>query len=340
MKDKKKFILAFAAVLGVTIIVAVAVIYKCFIGASYSGADKVWIYVSKEMSSSDLANELRTKLGTAGQRVITLWDLFGGNINDARGAYCITPGDKVFGIYRRISAGHQTPVKLTFNNLRTMGQLAERVSTKLELDSASFMAACDSILPTKGFDKPDYIAAFLPDTYEFYWTATPAVVIDRLLETRNNFWTDSRNEKAKALGLTPLQIATVASIAEEETNSRAERGIVGRLYINRLNKGMRLQADPTVKFAVGDFSLRRITGEQLNVNSPYNTYRNIGLPPGPIRMPEAATIDSILNSAPHNYIYMCAKEDFSGLHNFATSFDSHRVNAVKYHKALNLRNIK
>lgn len=211
----------------------------------------------------------------------------------------------------------------------------------MSFTDAEFIAALDSLLPSAGFKSRDsYTAAFLPDTYEFYWTASAASTARKLLETRNAFWNDERRAKARKLGLTPVEAATLASIAEEETNNRDERATVARLYLNRVHKGMRLQADPTIKFALGDFSLRRIRGEHLNVNSPFNTYVNPGIPPGPIRVAEARTIDALLNSAPHDYIYMCAKEDFSGTHNFASDYATHCKNARRYQQALNRRNIR
>ncbi|MDE7387773.1 MAG: endolytic transglycosylase MltG, partial [Muribaculaceae bacterium] len=234
----------------------------------------------------------------------------------------------------------QDPVKMTFNNVRTLPELAGRVSSQLMLSADEFMEACDSVLPAAGFRKPEYVAAFLPDTYEFYWTSDPVATVERLLEYRNRFWSDERRAQARAMGLTPVQAATIASIAEEETNDRAERATVARLYLNRVQRGMPLQADPTVKFAVGDFSLRRILSKHLATPSPYNTYIHKGLPPGPIRVAERATMEALLNSSPHNYIYMCARPDFSGRHNFAASYAEHQRNAAAYHRALNARSVK
>ncbi|MDE5675491.1 MAG: endolytic transglycosylase MltG, partial [Muribaculaceae bacterium] len=151
---------------------------------------------------------------------------------------------------------------------------------------------------------------------------------------------EERIQKAKDLGLTPAQLMTIASIVDEETNKLDEKDEIGRLYINRYLKGMKLQADPTVKYAVGDFSLRRILNTHLKTSSPYNTYLNTGLPPGPIRTTSVATIDQILNSKPSDAIYMCAKEDFSGYHNFAATYKEHLANAKRYQAALNRRGIK
>ena len=191
-----------------------------------------------------------------------------------------------------------------------------------------------------GFTPDNFISLLLPDTYQFYWTINPKEFFNRMKREYDKFWTKERMQKAADLGVTPQELSIVASITEEETNDRSERGTVGRLYLNRVKRKMLLQADPTVKFAMKNFALRRVLNEHLKYDSPYNTYMYGGLPPGPIRIPTKQTIDYILNSTPHNYIYMCAKEDFSGKHNFATNYRDHERNAAKYRRALNNRGIK
>ena len=171
-------------------------------------------------------------------------------------------------------------------------------------------------------------------------TTSAESVVKKMLAHYCNYWSADRREKAKSMGLSPAEVSVVASIVEEETNKKDERPLVARLYLNRIKQGMKLQADPTVKFALGDFSLRRITLKHLYVESPYNTYINKGLPPGPIRIVNKATLDDVLNAPEHKYIYMCAKEDFSGYHNFAEDYATHRSNARRYQAELNRRNIK
>ncbi|MDE6269744.1 MAG: endolytic transglycosylase MltG, partial [Muribaculaceae bacterium] len=229
---------------------------------------------------------LRADLGTSyGARVARIWRLAGSEPRLAHGSYLVQPGTRAWHLARTLRNGRQTPVRVTFNNLRLTTQLADRVASQLEFSADDFLAAADSLLPQRGYkSRAEYPAAFLPDSYEFYWTASPAHVVKTLADHRDAFWTDARRSRAAELGLTPVQVATVASIAEEETADRAERGTVARLYLNRIHRGMKLQADPTVKYAVGDFSLRRITGRHLGVASPYNTYLHEGLPPGPIRI--------------------------------------------------------
>jgi UPF0755 protein len=180
----------------------------------------------------------------------------------------------------------------------------------------------------------------VPDTYEVYWNTSIENLMSRLKKEHDKFWNNSRQEKASAIGLTPNEVCTLASIIDEETSNNPEKPMIARMYLNRLAKGMALQADPTIKFALKDFALKRIYHNMLNTDSPYNTYRYAGLPPGPIKVASVAGIDAVLNAAKHNYLYMCAKEDFSGTHNFASTYSEHLRNAAKYSKALNERGIK
>lgn len=210
----------------------------------------------------------------------------------------------------------------------------------MECPADSFKQSLDTILSARGYSRPEYVAAFLPDTYEMYWTSSPEAIVKRLTGYRDDFWTPERIAKAQELGLTPAQVATLASIVEEESNKADEYPQIARLYINRLNRGMRLQADPTVKFATGDFGLRRVRGNHLAFKSPYNTYLNNGLPPGPIRVAAGSTIDAVLSAPESPYLYMCARSDFSGYHDFASDYQTHRANARRYQQALNARSIK
>ena len=191
-----------------------------------------------------------------------------------------------------------------------------------------------------GYTLETFPTLILPNTYEVYWNIMPEQFIARMMKERRKFWNEERLAKAKALNMTPEEVATLASIVDEETNNNAEKPIVAGLYINRLKRNIPLQADPTVKFALGDFARKRILLADLEVESPYNTYKRTGLPPGPIRIATIAGIESVLNYARHNYIYMCAKEDFSGTHNFATTLSEHNANARRYQEALNKLNIK
>ena len=313
-----------------------------FVFIPYSGHDgeSRWIHIPAGISRGAVKDSMKTVLGSSmGNRVYVIWKIMGGNPEISHGAYKVTPGQTALNISRRIARGRQTPVDVRFNGTRTMRQLAERIASQMECTPEEFLAACDDVLPDSGFTRPNYPAAFIPDSYQFYWNATPRNIVRRLLDYRNRFWDKERRGKAARLGLTPAEVATLASIVEEETAKADEKPKVARLYLNRLNKGMKLQADPTVKFASGDFTLRRITGKHLAIESPYNTYKVAGLPPGPIRIPMSSTLDDVLNAPQHGYIYMCAKEDFSGYHNFAADYPTHVANARRYQAELNRRGI-
>lgn len=342
-KSSKKAVrrIVIAAAIFMALVIAVFAWMWCDMSERYSGKAAVRIYVPRNIGEPALRDTLISCLGDGfGSKVYRLWRLQGSDMDDAHGSYVVNPGDKAWSISRSLRYGRQTPVRVTFNNIRTMQQLSERIASRMSFDADGFMSACDSVLPYTGFAREEYPAAFLPDTYEFYWD-TPAVkVVETLAAERNRFWNEARRGKASSMGLSPVEVATIASIVEEETAKSDERPIVARLYINRLDKGMRLQADPTVKFALGDFSLRRIGGGHLKVNSPYNTYMYPGLPPGPIRIPERTTMDAVLDAPAHGYIYLCAKEDFSGYHNFAADYSTHVANARRYQAELNRRNIR
>ena len=279
---------------------------------------------------------------TFAKRVVTMMNLMKAKVENREGAFRITPGMSPFTAARRIKNGVQDGIRFTFNNVRTLDEWTDRWGeTFLGNPNDMRKALKDSAVCAKYEKTPQTIACLLmPDTYEFYWNITPEKMLDRMYDYYKDFWNSERKAKAEKLGLTPDEVATVASIVEEETSKADERGKVARLYLNRYQQGMRLQADPTVKFAIGDFSIKRITVPMTQVKSPYNTYMVDGLPPGPIRLPEKSTIDAVLNAPQHDYLFMCARADFSGYHDFTRDYASHLVNARNYQEALNSRGIK
>lgn len=342
MTKKKSNKLKWRVIIACVVLIPLVVLAGAalWFSTAYDGQEKR-IYIPANSSVDQIADTLRMQLGSAfANKVMLLWKLQKSNPKAARGSYLVKPGTSPLKLSRTLRYGHQTPVRFTFNNIRTLPQLALRASECMEFSDSDFLAACDSVLPPMGFKPEGFPTAFMPDTYEFYWTDSAPTMVKKLAKYRNDFWTQERRDKAKAMGLTPVQVATLASIVEEETNMSDERPRVARLYLNRLDRGMKLQADPTVKFAVGDFSLRRILGKHLATESAYNTYLHEGLPPGPIRIPTKATLEAVLSAPKHDYLYMCAKEDFSGYHNFATDFATHQANARRYQKALTDRGIK
>lgn len=305
----------------------------------YDGEDSYTLIIPKDATKEQIADSLSLLPDNYGNKVYRMWKLRDGQPHKAAGVYVITPGDKVWSVAGRIATGLSSSVKVTFNNVRLMSDLASRLSRYFLWTDKDFLEACQSVLSDKGYKAEEYPAVFLPDTYEFYASAMPSEVVEKLLFYHDRFWNEERTAKAAALGLTPLEVATLASIVEEESNNSAERPVIARLYLNRLHKGMRLQADPTVKFGIGDFSIRRLSSQHLKHVSPYNTYLVSGLPPGPIRIPEAKTIDAVLNAPNHDYLYMCAKPDNSHTHNFTNSYEKHLRNAAAYRKWLDDRGI-
>lgn len=275
-------------------------------------------------------------------RVKRLLSFYKFDSNVRVGAYRLHAGMTARQMALKLSRGSQSPIRVTFNNVRTLEQLAERVSGQLFFSKEELLALLynDSVCADLGFTKATLPALFLPDTYEFYWTVTLESFLQKMKREYRIYWEGKREQQAKRWGLTPVEVATLASIVEEETNKRDEMGKVAGLYMNRLRKGMPLQADPTVKFAHGDFSLKRILNVHLTIESPYNTYRVTGLPPGPIRIPSKQAINAVLTHTPNGYFYMCAKEDFSGYHNFAVTLAEHQRNAIRYQQALNRLGIR
>lgn len=313
-----------------------------YVNYSYSGDEPVRLYIPANADSQAIADTLGKRLGTVfGSRVFNLWKAQKANPAKAFGSYVVRPGDKAVTISRNLRFNRQSPLRLTVGNARTIDQLYKRLSARMTFSADDLRRCADSVLRQAGFaDSTQFPAAFLPYTYEIYWTDRPAKLMSEIVDSYRRFWTDERRSLARNMGLTPVAATTVASIVEEETVKADERPLVAALYLNRLKKGMKLQADPTVKFAVGDFSIRRISGAMLRTPSPYNTYLYAGLPPGPIRLVETSTIDAVLHAPAHNYLYMCAREDFSGYHNFTADFATHSANAKRYQAELNKRNIR
>ena len=255
------------------------------------------------------------------------------------GKYKVDDGMSIISLLRMLRNGRQTPVKFVVTKLRTKEQLAGKMGKSFEFDSTTaiaFLTDADS-LKKYGLDTNTVMAAVLPLTYESRWNTTPDLVFEKFFTAYRNFWTEVRMQKANTKGLSPIQAITLASIVDEETNAVAEKGTIASTYLNRIKIGMPLQADPTVKFALKDFSIKRVIFKHLAVVSPYNTYKNKGLPPGPICTPQEATIDAVLNAPDTDYIYFVASPKFDGTHTFSTNYQDHLKMAKKYQEALNQR---
>lgn len=257
------------------------------------------------------------------------------------GHYVITARTTWLDAVRMLHNHAQEPIRLTLPSVRTLDQLAGFLGSRLMADSAAFASVFHSSaeLDSLGYTEETLPSLFIPNTYEVWWDTSVALFMQRMQREHDAFWSDERLALAQRQGLTPVEVATLASIIDEETANNGEKPMVAGMYLNRLRTDMLLQADPTVKFALQDFSLRRIRHAHLTVESPYNTYVNKGLPPGPIRIASVASIDAVLHAVEHPYLYMCANSDFSGTHVFAVSYAEHLRNARLYQRALNERNI-
>ncbi len=257
------------------------------------------------------------------------------------GHYLIKEGMSNNDLVNLLRSGNQTPIKVTFNNIRTKEELSGIISHYIEADSISLLNSLNdkSLFNELNVSSETILTLFLPNTYEFWWNTDAEDFIRRMQSEYKSFWNDKRVKQAKQIGLTPKEVSILAAIVDEETIKADEKPKVAGLYLNRLKKRIRLQADPTVKYALGDFSIQRVLSKDLEIDSPYNTYKYAGLPPGPIRVPSISGINAVLNRTEHDYLYMCAKEDFSGYHNFAKTLRQHNQNAAKFQRALNKKRI-
>lgn len=257
------------------------------------------------------------------------------------GRYKLTEGMSNSAFIDLLRSGNQRAVDLTFNNVRTPAELAGKLASQLESDSLDFLSLFQDKSQLEKYKTAPHrvISLFIPNTYKVYWNTSPQKLLSRMKGEFDRFWNDTRLAKLKEVKLNREEVITLASIVDEETIVSKEKPRVAGLYINRLHRGILLQADPTLRFALNDFNIKRVLNEHKLIESPYNTYKYKGLPPGPIRMPSIEAIDAVLNYERHKFLYMCAKEDFSGEHNFAKTLRQHNKNAKLYHNALNKRRI-
>ncbi len=258
------------------------------------------------------------------------------------GRYLIYETTGNWELIRKLRNGSQDALKITISNIRLKEDLAGKLGRQMAYDSATIYHLLDSssLVEPLGFTKETIPCLFIPDTYEVFWTSTFEDFLGKMKKSYNRFWTEQRLQEAKALGLTPTEVGILASIVYGESKESAEQARIAGVYWNRLQAMMPLQADPTIVFAWKDFTIKRVTGRYTAINSPYNTYRLAGLPPGPISIPDPKVMDKVLHLEKHDYLYFCAKEDFSGFHNFAVSYPEHLQNAAKYQKALDEHQIK
>ncbi|RKD16059.1 aminodeoxychorismate lyase [Pelobium manganitolerans] len=331
------------AILVITGLLTIPKAYRKYIKSNTAVNEKTYLYIPtgasfKQVQDSVSKNHLLIDSST-------FYDLANDREYSEKikaGKYPFKKGMNNREILNMLIAGNQEPVQLAFRNVRLKSNFAALASKKLEFDSASFARLLDSTAFVKsyGFTTENVYTMFIPNSYEMYWNTSAKEFFERMNKEYTTFWNADRLQKAGALNLTPQQVTILASIVDSEALIDEEMPTIAGLYLNRLKKGMKLEADPTVIFANNDFNIRRVLNRHLSKQSPYNTYLNKGLPPGPITMPSIKAIDAVLNPKANDYIYMCAKEDFSGYHNFASTLKEHLVNAKKFQQALNQRNIK
>lgn len=333
-----------AAIVVVALLVGGFSAYSLFSPNVRTGGDAhKCLLVYENASYDDVLDSLRSMNALRSElsfRFVSRLLNYPGNV--VSGRYELIDGENSLSFVHKLMYGKQSPVRLTFNNIRTKKDLADKVTKNLRMTQSDMLTAlCDQDICAKyGTNPENIVSLFIPNTYEVYWDISPEDLILRMKKEYDKFWTNERLDKLAEVGLNQQQVSTLASIVDEETRKADEKPRVAGLYLNRYHRGIPLQADPTVKFALQNFSLKRIYKGHLEYDSPYNTYKYVGLPPGPIRIPSIEAIDAVLNFENHDYIYMCAKEDFSGYHNFAATYEAHQANANKYRKALNKRGIR
>ena len=331
-----KKILVWILFVGSFVAAALIVTHNSFYGSAIKQNKAV--YVTNQTVYSDLAAEIKQNLSNPLK--VRAFDFYASHLNlESRikvGHYILKEDMSVISIVRMFVLGEQTPINLVIGEARTLPQLAGKISKQIMADSAAILGVMRNreVKAELGYKHDSLIAMFVPNTYQVYWTIIPEKLLERMKRESNAFWNEGRKAKLEAIGMSSYQVMTLASIVYEETKNRGEMPKIAGVYVNRLRKRMPLQACPTVKYAMGDFSLTRILHKHLQTVSPFNTYRNAGLPPAPICIPSVAAIDAVLNYEKSSYLYFCAKPEFDGTHNFAKTLSEHNANSRKYNEAL------
>ena len=340
---KKKiiiFVLLFFCLMGV---MTTYFVYKTIFVDNVSSQAPIYLYIKTGSTYNqviDLLEEKKIIKNLKTFQLVAKWKKYPQKVKSGR--YAIKPKMNNNELVNMLRSGNQEAVNFTFNNVRTKEQFVQKVSQQLEIDAEDLLNLLNDnhFLRSYNLNTETALSLFIPNTYQLWWNTSCEKFIKKMYNEYERFWTKERRQKAADINLSPVEISILASIVEEENHRTDEQARIAGVYINRLKKGIPLQADPTVKFALRDFARKRLLYADLEINSPYNTYKYTGLPPGVIRIPSPTCIDKVLNYEQHNYIFMCAKEDFSGYHNFAVTLSEHTANAAKYHNALNTNKIK
>jgi len=338
-KKNRRYLLLFAGLMFLTgILVIYRILYKTVIRAD----DNKVLYIPTGSSYKSVLDTLYSNLDIKNHSVFE-WVAKKKNYPSLikPGRYVLDTDESYIGLINLLRSGRQNPVKVTFNNVRSLNQVAGKIGKQIEADSSRLITffSDDSNYSTDGFKSETIIALFIPDTYEFYWNTDAKELYERMLKEYRQFWNEERLEKAKEKNLTQVEAAILASIIDDEVTKKDDKPRIAGVYLNRLKRGIPLQACPTIKFALNDFTITRVLKKHLIVDSPYNTYRHKGFPPGPIGCPSKEGLDAVLNAEKHDYIYFAAKADFSGYHNFSRTLSEHNRYAALYQKELNKRKI-
>jgi UPF0755 protein len=341
MTAKGKIILCVASVVAILAGAAGFVFGRYYVDNRKANFSKRYVlYVYPETTVDQIIDSL--SVGAGAFRVGSVERCFEKlNVAECKkpGRYVIDPSATSIYVARMLNFGWQTPHNMTLSGtMRSKGRIAKKISTQMMVDSASVAQALDSaeFLANYGFTPENVFALILPDTYQMYWTASVEEIFDRLKKEYDAFWTAERDAKAKAQGLSRMQVSVLASIVSGETLKDFEYPKIAGVYLNRYKKGMKLQADPTVAFCF-DYTLDRVLKKHLAVDSPYNTYKYVGLPPAPINVPPKPCLDAVLNPDKHGYIYFCASPAFDGTHRFAVTYNEHLKNARAFQRELTAR---
>ncbi|MDD3738567.1 MAG: endolytic transglycosylase MltG [Lentimicrobiaceae bacterium] len=333
-----------------TIMLLILCAFTFYTGYKYLLKPNVWTQDDKpyalKIYETDTWDDVKNKLYENGTIINRssfemVAELFKYPTSVKKGNYFINSNMSNKSIISKLRSGNQDPINVIFNNIRTAEEFAHSISSQLEIDSISIINKLndEDFLKQNGYNKYTALCMFIPNTYEVYWTISTDAFFERMLKENNIFWNENRTAKLEEIRFTKEEAYTLASIVEKETNQNSEKADIAGVYINRLKQGWLLQADPTLVYALGDFSIKRVLNVYKTIDSPYNTYRYWGLPPGPICIPSISSIDAVLNYNKHNYMFFCAREDFSGYHNFASSIEEHNKNAYKYRTALDKINL-
>jgi UPF0755 protein len=340
---KKKTILYIIIALGILVMVIFILIYRNIFGENIlTGKNKNVIYIPTGSTFEQVLDSLNSKLLLKDRKTF-IWLANKKNYPASikPGRYVIDKDLSYNGLINILRGGKQSPVRVTFSNVRTLNEIAGKFGKQIETDSLQITGFFSDVTnySRDGFNKENIISVFIPNTYEFYWNTNPGDLYSRMLREYNLFWNDQRLIKAKEKGLSPMEVSILASIIDDEVTRKDEKPRIAGVYLNRLKRGIPLQACPTIKFALNDFTITRVLNKYLTVDSPYNTYMHSGFPPGPIGCASIEGIDAVLNAEQHDYLFFAAKADFSGYHNFSRTLTEHNKYARMYQKELDKRKI-